>query len=168
MTPAEIRISSSWRGVLSCLLGFLLAVEPGWVSGSPSQEKTKPLYSQAEQEFFEGNFDRSLDLLAGYLKDPSLTLSQRKAGMVLVVNNNLAQNDQKSASLSIQRLLLLDPEFEAPEDSPAFKKALAQVRAELADGQLQPEEGGGIRLVFALLVIVGALAAIILLTGGGN
>lgn len=161
MKSLMIRFCGTFRTTLSFLLGFLLLVEPGWGVGVSGQEKS--LYAQAEQEYFDGNFDRSIDLLGRYLKDANLAFPQRKAGMVLLVHNNLAKNDQKSAHVNIRRLLLLDPEFEAPEDSPAFQSALAQVRAEMATGESKSEESGGIGVVVAVVIGVGAVVGLVVL-----
>lgn len=67
MNSLEIRFCGTFRTTLSYLLGFLLIVEPGWGIAAFGQEKS--LYVQAEQEYFEGNFDRSIDLLGRYLYD---------------------------------------------------------------------------------------------------
>jgi hypothetical protein len=168
------------------LLGWVLVIalllQPCAPLFAQTPDDCSAKLKEAEQAFYNGDFDKAIALTKECLGKPDFPDSKKKDAYELLAQSYLANSYLSEARSAIRKLLVLVPSYVPPRDAPELAKEVAKVREEMgeekkpAEQQETPkqevasEKGGGFPQTWHWIVggVVVAGVATALIVGGGS
>ena len=114
--------------------------------------------NQAEEFYYDGEFDKAIELVNQCLQNKSLSKIEQKRSYTILARTYLAQNDTIQAKDNIKNILKLDPAYQPTieQEKPNFIKLVAKIRKEKEQFAANTRSSG---LTSWLLIGAGGLAA---------
>jgi tetratricopeptide (TPR) repeat protein len=113
----------------------VFAIDP-----ADDQSNFSALMDQAEELYYAGNLDRSIELVDSCLKNNSPDESERARAYKILIRIYLAKNEAATAKEFVNSILELDPDYQPTieEETPKFVNLVDEVRTERLNLQLIP------------------------------
>ena len=88
--------------------------------------------NQAEEFYYDGEFDKAIELVNQCLKNKSLSKTELKRSYTILARTYLSQNDTIRAKENIKNVLKLDSSYQPTieEEKPKFVNLVAEIRQE--------------------------------------
>ena len=115
------------------LLLVSLAVGPATVSGM--QDTFPRTIREAEDRFFNGDFDSSIAIVLKCLDNAAFPVELKQRAYELLAQNYLAKTYVEQARQAIRKLLELVPAYVPPPEDPEFLTQVERVRQEMPKPQ---------------------------------
>ena len=146
--------------ILSCLWSYVLFP----YAQAVAQETCSEMLQQAEQNYFEGNFDVSISLVRDCLKAGSHTQDELIWAYKILAQTYLAKNNPDAANQIVGKILELRPDY-APtiaEDPPQYVELVNNLKrqqsAQMSDPQSSDTKwlwiGAGSVAVIGIITII--------------
>lgn len=119
--------------ILSCLWTYSFFP----VAQAVAQETCAELLHQAEQNYYEGNFDVSISLVRECLKTGSQTQEEKIWAYKILAQTYLAKNNPDAARQIVRKILEIQPDY-APtiaENPPPYVEMVNSIKQESAVSQ---------------------------------
>jgi hypothetical protein len=126
---------------------------------------------QAEENYYNGEFDKAIELVNQCLNEKSLSIAHRLRAHKILARTFLAKDDLKSTKQNIKLILSLEPSYQPTieQETPRYVNLVAEMQAEQAQLVVNQKESG---LNQWLLIGAGSAAAVALIvlvaSGGGD
>jgi tetratricopeptide (TPR) repeat protein len=167
------------------MLGILLLLQPCAPALAQTQSDCAAKLKEAEQDFYNGDFDSSITILKECLSKSDFPDARKKDAYELLAQNYLAKSYLEEARGAIRKLLELVPSYVPPKDSPELVTEVENVKKEISEEKKPAEppppapvarqepksESGGFPQTWHLIAggaVVAGVAALLLLGGGSD
>jgi len=163
-----------WVLALIWTLVISLTLQPCSIIFAQTQDDCTAKIKEAEQKFYNGDFETSITLLENCLKTGNLSRREKERAYELLALNYQSKSYLEQANNAIKKLLELAPNYKPnPEQfPPTFVEQVEKVRKEMEGEKPQKSEGGGIPTKWLLIgggvVVVGVIAYLVFKGGGGD
>lgn len=117
------------------LLAYLLFLQPCAPALAQLQDDCSAKLKEAEQLFYNGDFDKSVALIKDCLSKSDFPVSKEKDAYELLAQNYLAKSYLSEARTAIKKLLALVPNYVPPADAPDLVAEVAKVKKEMSEEQ---------------------------------
>jgi hypothetical protein len=117
------------------VLAYLFLLQPCIPVLAQAQDDCTAKLKEAEQLFYNGDFDKSVALIKDCLSKPDFPTSKEKDAYELLAQNYLAKSYLSDARSAIKKLLALVPNYVPPADSPDLVAEVAKVKKEMSEEQ---------------------------------
>lgn len=119
------------------LLGWVLVIalllQPCAPLFAQTPDDCSAKLKEAEQAFYNGDFDKAIALTKECLGKPDFPDSKKKDAYELLAQSYLANSYLSEARSAIRKLLVLVPSYVPPRDAPELAKEVAKVREEMSE-----------------------------------
>ena len=125
---------------------------------------------QAEENYYNGDFDKVIELVNQCLKDESLSIAHRLRAHKILARTFLAKDDLKSTRENIKLILALEPSYQPTieQETPRYVNLVAEMQAEQAQLALSQKESGWNQWLLIGAGSAAAVALIVLVASGGG
>ncbi len=117
------------------VLTYLFLLQPCVPALAQIQDDCTAKLKEAEQLFYNGDFDKSVVLIKDCLSKSDFPVSKEKDAYELLAQNYLAKSYLSEARGAIKKLLALVPNYVPPADSPDLVAEVAKVKKEMSEEQ---------------------------------
>ncbi|HEM48907.1 MAG TPA: hypothetical protein ENO27_01725 [Caldithrix sp.] len=141
----KINIISTQTGFVFIIALFLILL----VSVNAQQSDCSKVLDQAQNLYYEGKFDESMNLVQSCLTSEELTKEESRRAYKIMSQVELARGDQEKAKKNIRLLLEVDPDYTPTieQETPTYVQLVESVRSELVvkdNNVVVKKESGGI------------------------
>lgn len=167
-------ITVTW--VLACLFLF----QPCVPALAQMQDDCTAKLKEAEQLFYDGDFDKSIAIIKDCLSKSDFPASNEKSAYELLAQNYLAKSYVSEARTAIKKLLTLVPNYTPPPDSPDLVAEVAKIKKEMSEEEKpvesvaakpEPADEGGFPQTWHYIaggILVGGVVALLVLNKSDN
>lgn len=150
------------------LAGSVLAGSSGQ-DESDKQACDKKL-TQAEQSYYKGNFDETIELVKECLKDSTLVEPDRLKGYSLLARTFLAKGNKETAGEVVKKILNIDESYQPTieQETPRYVNFVAEVRKDFVKQTTAPVKSSYKNWVWIGGGSVLAITAIAIIASGGG
>lgn len=165
---------------LSWVLAYLLVFQPCVPALAQMQDDCAAKLKEAEQLFYNGDFDKSVEIIKDCLSKSDFPPSKEKDAYELLAQNYLAKSYLSEARTAIKKLLTLVPNYIPPADAPDLAAEVARIKKEMGEQQKPAEpvaaqpattDDGGFPQTWHYIaggVLVGGVVALLVLKKSDN
>ena len=143
-------------------------------SGSSLLASEKQSYKNqlelAQESYYEGEFDESIELINQCLQDSSLSWRNKIYAYTILTRSLLAKNDLENAKKSIQKILELDQTYQPTieEETPQYVKLVSEVKKEQQQLVVKPAKSGIRKWIWIGAGSVAVITLIAVISGGSG
>jgi hypothetical protein len=170
MIHKKIVYHSRLISTILCLSLVLLQVlNAAPLTAVPDDQICQEKLDQAEEKYYNGELEQSIELARQCLEHSSLSSETRVRAYKILARSYLNNNESDLAKKTVISLLQIDPDYipTIEEESPRFVDLVANTRAEHAQQQAA-QEAGGISPWIWIGAGGAAAAAVIVIVAGGS
>jgi len=97
------------------------------------QTNCSKILEQAQNLYYEGKFDESVNLIESCMASEALTEDERRQAYKIMSRVELARGDQEKAKENIRLLLQVDPDYQPTieQETPTFVQLVESLRSEI-------------------------------------
>jgi hypothetical protein len=135
-----------------------------------SQLSSGDRLDQAEENYYNGEFEKAIELANQCLSEESLSIAHRLRAHKILARTLLAKDDLKSTKKNIKLILSLEPSYQPTieQETPRYVNLVAEMRAEQTQLAVSQQDSGLNKWLLIGAGSVAAAAIIVLVASGGG
>ena len=127
--------------------------------------------NQAEEHYYNGEFEKTIELVKQCLMDPSLTKKSKLRAYTILSRTLLAKNEENLAKKAVLKILEFEPNYQPTieQETPRYVNLVTEVRKEKAtQAVVQTKSGISNWILYSAGGVAAAAVIILLVSSSGS